>query len=331
MTVCKKTKLRERKEEGVALIAVVIMLVVIGTTTNDFAFNSTVDYSSAANARDELRAHYLARSAVNLSQLLLKVQTDVIDRNKQYLGGFDLQIADYANFLMSAFNSAEGAESLGALLGIEQGGVKGLGIDVGSFDLEMESLDGKLNINCGGGPNTGADMVLRFASSLSAMMIPDRYNRLFEEPDEEGQFADRAEVLRAIVDWVDQDGVIFQSTAAEDYHYNAGNDPYEIKNQYYDTVDELYLVRGVDDDFMDAFGNSFTVYGGCKVNLSLAEPPLLAALIIQYAATPNDPALHWKNLALLTRYLVEIRNMMGGFNDLKTFVQAVENPLAQLG
>jgi hypothetical protein len=328
-----KTWLRQQlrcREEGVALLSVVIVLAVISTAVADFAYNTEVDLTSAANARDDLRAHYLSRSALNLSRLLLRVQERLIDPNRQFLGGMDLQIADYAPMLISAFNSREGAEMLGSLIGVESGAIKGLGVDVGSFDLQMESLDGKLNINCGGGLNTGSPTVTRFAASLAALMLPMRYNLLFEEPDENGQYADRLEVMRAIIDWADQDNVMFGSgSAAEDYRYNTGKDPYEIKNQYYDTVEELRLVKGVDDDFMSAFGDSFTVYGDCKVNVNLADAPLLAALIMQHAASPNDPALQWQNLSLLTRYVTHIRTMLAGFKDVKAFITAVEQPAAE--
>jgi hypothetical protein len=316
------------RQEGAALLSVVVVIAIIATTAADFAYNSEVDLAASANARDDLRAHYLSRSAMNLSRLLLRVQERFIEPNRQFFGGMDLQIADYAPFLISAFNNREGAEMLGSLIGVDTAAIKGLGVDVGSFDLEMESLDGRLNVNCGGGLNTGDPKVARFAASLAAMMLPTRYNRLFEEPDENGQYADRLEVMRALVDWADQDNVMFGSSAAEDYRYNAGKDPYEIKNQYYDTLEELRLVKGIDDDFMAAFGDSLTVYGDCKVNVNLADAPMIAALIVQNASVPNDPALTWENLSLLTRYVLQIRGTLNGFPDAKAFIQAVETPTA---
>jgi Type II secretion system (T2SS), protein K len=317
---------RSAGERGVALIATVIVIVVIATAAADFAYNTQVDLSSATNSRDDLRAHYLARSGVNLSRLLLRVQQRIVDPKRKYLGGMDLQVADYAPLLMSAFNSREGAEALGSLLGIESGGIKGLGVDTGSFDLEMESLDGRLNLNCGGGTNSGSSNVVRFAAALASIMLSTRYNRLFEEPDEGGQYADRLEVMRAIIDWADQDTVMFGSSGVEDYQYNQSKDPYEIKNHYYDTVEELRLVKGVDDDFMAAFGDAFTVYGSCKVNINLAEAPLITALIIQHAATPNDPALRWENITMLSLFIVHIRDFLGGYPDMKSFIRAVEAP-----
>ncbi len=320
-----------RREEGVALISVVIILAVMGANAADFAYNARVDYTSAINARDDLQAHYHARSSINLARLLLLVQKKLIDPNRKYFGGMDIQIADYAPLLLSAFNNKEGAIALGSILGLEAEGIKGLGVEVGSFDLEMDSLDGKVNLNCGGGSNTGLAQVTDFAAALAAMMLSERYNRLFEEPDANGQYADRLEVMRAIIDWADQDTVMFGSTAAEDYRYSVGKDPYENKDQYFDTVQELRLVKGIDEDFMAAFGRAFTVYGSCKVNVGLAGAPVITALILRYAATQTDPALHPRNLTLLVRYVIMVRDMMGGFTNAKAFIQAVENPMAQLG
>lgn len=318
---------RDRRERGVALVAVVVVLVVIATAAADFAYNTQVDLNAAVNARDDLRAHYLSRSGVNLAMLLMRVQQRMIDPNRKFLGGMDLQIADYAPFLVTAFQSKEGAEALGSMLGLQARGIKGLGVDMGSFDLEMESLDGKINLNCGGGTNAGSQNVVRFAASLAALMLPERYNRLFEEADEDGQFADRLLVMRAIIDWADQDTVIFGTSAAEDYRYNAReNDPYEIKNHYFDTVEELRLVKGVDDEFMAAFGDAFTVYGGCKVNVNLADHSVIAALIMQHATTPTDQSLRWENVALVARYVVHIREFYGGYSDFKTFVKVIEQP-----
>jgi general secretion pathway protein K len=40
---------------------------------SEFSYGTSVDAAQAANARDELRAHYLARSSVNLSRMLIKI------------------------------------------------------------------------------------------------------------------------------------------------------------------------------------------------------------------------------------------------------------------
>ncbi len=62
---------------GVALILVLTTIAILTSIGVDFSYSSRVSLRLAENARDELRAYYLARSAVNLSRLLLHFQKQV--------------------------------------------------------------------------------------------------------------------------------------------------------------------------------------------------------------------------------------------------------------
>ena len=51
-------------------------------------------------------------------------------------------------------------------------------------------------------------------------------------------------------------------------------------------------MRGVGDAFWGSFGELFTVYGGCKVNVGAIPAdkwPILAAMIRYSAKDPNNP------------------------------------------
>ncbi len=56
---------RRRRQAGVALIIVTVTIAVRGAVVGDFSFNARVDLEAAANARDTLRAEYLARSSLS--------------------------------------------------------------------------------------------------------------------------------------------------------------------------------------------------------------------------------------------------------------------------
>ena len=56
------------------MLIVLTWLALMISVVSEFTYGTSVDASQAANARDEVRAHYLALSAVNLSRLLIKIQ-----------------------------------------------------------------------------------------------------------------------------------------------------------------------------------------------------------------------------------------------------------------
>jgi len=61
----------------VALILVLTTVAILTSIAVEFGYQSRVNLRLAENARDELRAYYLARSAVNLSRLLLHFQKQI--------------------------------------------------------------------------------------------------------------------------------------------------------------------------------------------------------------------------------------------------------------
>ena len=80
---------------------VAVAVVIITTLAYEGAFNTTIDYMAAAHARDNMRAEFHMRSGMNLARMVIRLQTDVLDRNRQYLG--DIQIADYTGPVHGGF------------------------------------------------------------------------------------------------------------------------------------------------------------------------------------------------------------------------------------
>ncbi len=343
-------------QHGVAILMVVACLAVLLPFTASFSYNSRVDFQSAINQRDEVVARNLERGAMRLSLLLFELQRQVFSQKqfRQMIGAMDItQIAPY---LMSIFGSKDGAEELGAfaslmgLDGFDTSIFSDLGVEYGTFEVRLEAESGKVNVNCLGSEGEGVNNPkARVAETLEAMLLPTLYNPLFEEEKSDGQRYTRSKVLAAIVDYIDEDTKRFDmvklgsSSANENYRYSQLYDPYLARNSRLDTIDELQLVQGVDDDLMLAFGDSLTVYGDsgkCKVNLNFASADQLA-LVLRHAVTDDD---RWRtegeNFLLktmpLARYVVEYRQM-SLFKDVKEFAELVKkpdqfiSPLAMLG
>ena len=345
------------RESGVALLITISVLALLIALVSEFTYTTEVYSAQAANARDEVRAHYLARSSVALSRLLIRIQQRFIEpimsQAQQMMGqsgqdmGISLRVTDYAGPIMGFFGgSKEEAGALGSMIGLDLSAAKGLGMKQGRIDAEISNEDGKIDINCGGGPSGDRTKQITVFRLLSALTFSPRYNRLFAERNAEGQFVDRTSLAQAIIDWADADEQMFSIEAGmsgtEDYRYDARSDPYKAHNNYYDTPDEVGLVRGMDANFLEAFLPYLTVHASdtrCRVNLASVKgdcTPLLVGLIraallpTQPGQTPADPTVLDDNRVYPLASILCERGTAVGFDSLRTIVSVLSNPAASI-
>src|SRR3954452_8449878 len=66
-----------KTQRGVALLLVLVGLAVLALLAQESRYNSIVEQRMATNARDEMRAHYLAKSGIGLARLMLRFQKQV--------------------------------------------------------------------------------------------------------------------------------------------------------------------------------------------------------------------------------------------------------------
>jgi type II secretory pathway component PulK len=347
------------RQSGVALLISISMLALLIALCSEFTYETSIHTMQAANARDEVRAHYLARSAVSISRLLIKIQQRFIEpimqQAQQMLAsssggdlGVSLRLTDYAGTIMGFFGgSSEEVKMLGGLVGIDTTEAKGLGLKSGRLDAEVSTEDGKIDINCGSGTSSIRARQITLFQQLTALVYSPRYNSLFANANAEGQFVDRNDLARAIVDWADGDILMFSiepgASSTEDYRYDARKDPYRAHDNSYDTVEETALVRGMDARMMEAFLPYLTVYASdprqtCRVNLASVKgdcTPLLVGLI--RAALMRDPNKPPADLSILddqkvyplASILCE-RGTAVGFESLDTIVSVLSNPQASI-
>ena len=314
--------MKRRRQRGVALVTVLIAIAITLVVTSEFGTTTNVDMTAAANYRDQMRAHFLARSAANLGELVIRIQQR-LDNIKGLSG--QVQITDYADQLVLPF--CGGPEEVQAAIGFNSNQIKGLGADVGTcgFNGPIRTEDDKININCANNPSAWATI----KAAIDALIFFPAYDPVFDDNDADGWHRDRAMQSAALIDYIDSNTMhLADRGTTEDYGYESLKDRYYAKNNVIDTLSELKLVRGVDDRFWSLFGTAFTVYGGCKMNLSaISNTQLIAGVLYLAAKNPNDPViLDPRRLFLLASYVAKARQFGESFSSISDFVNFVKDP-----
>jgi len=321
-------KPRRKRQRGIAIVTVLIAIAITLVISNQFGTSTNVDLIAAANYRDQMRAHFLARSAVDLSELVIRLQQR-IDNIKALRG--QVQITEFADQVLMAFCGSP--EMVQASVGFDSTSAKGLGADIGTCGIvgSITTEDDKINVNCANGNDATAATL---KSALDALVFFPAYDPVFEEADAEGYRRDRALQVSSIIDYIDANGQRNRERGTtEEYGYENLKDPYKPKNNYIDSVGELKLARGVDDRFWTLFGSSFTVYGSCKTNISaLTNSQLIAAILYLAAKNPNDPLLQNPQKLFTLAGLVAKAKLFGmQFTTLDDFVDFVKDPGSAVG
>ncbi|MET0795476.1 MAG: type II secretion system protein GspK [Polyangiaceae bacterium] len=290
-----------RQRRGVALILVLAALTVLTVMLTEVQDESSAEFSSALSARDALVAEYAAKSAVNLSRLLIAAEP-TIRRSLTLVfalvgGPRQIPVWQYADRILGAFNDQDGASSFASLAGVDPKLGKNLGFKGGGFELTIVDEDSKINFNVAA--RGDAFSQTRLAAQLTGLIGPPQYSPLFEGRDADESYSDRRAVCSAIIDWVDPDqdqalcdptSTTAQQAAAEDSFYQLLKKPYQRKNAAFDSLEELHRVRGISDDFWTTFIDPdpdnpdkriVTVWGQGAVNVNTANPQTLLTIACQ--------------------------------------------------
>lgn len=302
---------RRRRQRGAALIMVLGALTILSVMLSEFQDEMSSEFASALSDRDALKAEYAARSAINLSRLLIAAEPTVRQAGGMLMmalggGGKPPQIPVWAfsGQILGAFNDADGAEMFKSLLSTDISSGSGLGFDGAGFDVKIVDEDSKIAINNAARSSFGAQNVAR---QLMGLIGGPQYDPLFEQSDDNGEHHSRYDICSAIIDWVDANQDLenceaaaqaqAQSAPPEDSYYRNLPDPYQRKNAAFDSLDELHMVRGVGDDFWATFiepdpedpaQRPVSVWSQGKININTTSPRTLLSYICAWAV-PETP------------------------------------------
>lgn len=141
-------------------------------------------------------------------------------------------------------------------------------------------------------------------------------------------------IADAVVDWMDADDTP-RIGGAESSYYQSLPYPYRAKNDLFDTIEELRLVRGVTRDVFEKIRPFVTVHSSGRINVNTAPKEILMALsawppasgvapideaeaqrIIEYRAQNPFTAVSADQLGKGSARLGEIRASSAPFGDL---------------
>jgi general secretion pathway protein K len=340
-------RLRARRQRrGVALILVLSSLTILTVMLSEVQDENAAEFASALQARDSVTAEYAAKSAINLSRLLIAAEPTI---RKTLAPLFlmmksappQIPVWEFTDRVMGAFNDAEGAAAFQALGGFDLTKGKNLGLAGASFEIKVVDEDSKINLN--EPARGGAFGQSRLASELIGLMGGAQNNPLFEGRDADGQFSDRQAICSSVIDWADPDAESYvcdpnnptaQSAAAEDSFYERLKQPFSRKNAAFDSLEELHKLRGFGDDFWSTFidpdpdrpeKRTVTVWGQGTINVNTANPQTLLAFICSTAPQARacvDPVEAQKFLMMVTM----LRGAMAGvplFSSPQMFINAL--------
>src|SRR5262249_53670498 len=194
----------------------------------------------------------------------------------------------------------------------------------GSFNTKIVDENSRINVQQLDGFRARQAAIV---TQLRAMMADPKYDFIFDEPDANRDRVRRDDVILAMTDWIDQDDTAAvldpanpQSPLAkgfgdENSAYQRYEPRYKAKNGRFDSLEELYMVRGVNDRFMAAFGDRLTIWPdiNSKLNINTDDPQQMMTNILIAAANPNDPALRDPRLLATILREIQLRKMFSFF------------------
>lgn len=321
----KKWFQRTANDRGVALMIVLSGLMILTVAVVEFSYNSRISYRIAVNSLERLQAYYLAKSAINFSKMLLRYNKEAQETAKKAsstIGSMNIEPI-YRMMPLSSNLIRETLGGNTSALGGEEGEEEQT-IDFGSLTDEQKDKaeaeeEGKEETKKG--ISSGISMMnekeaqnfLDFEGDFSSVITEENakfdLNRIFalvpgsKSADQrnqllesiltlpqfkdlfEDQFSGPKQLVFAIGDWVDSNGMIDEYDAVQRGNESSayGKVDYPVKNAKLATLAELRLVAGMNDQILKELTPFATIYSGSeKINACVSENDDFVKVLIHY-------------------------------------------------
>lgn len=297
---------KDAPRRGVALLTAIMVIATMIIFTADMIVTSSVNLKLAVKNRDNVKAEYLAKSGLNLALFLISADLgiDLFQYQMQKTPPTD-GAGDVWSMVNGLPIGGDTMEMLGEvqeqfdLSSVNDGAVLDqLKLFDGSFAINVEDETKRINVNyCGEGQSPECLAMLEALMSCPA----------------EREFLNKKkltprEVAANIKDWVDDNTRPVEGWATagtEEAPYEKRDPKVVPKNAPLDSLDELKMVEGWDDEMHTVFSPFLTIYpipppgvqAKPKVNLNTAAQEVLFCLLPQSQSSCAEVATKFVNPA----------------------------------
>jgi len=285
----------------VALLMVLSAIVILALVLVEFGVTARTHLTTGVNLRDDARATMMADTALVLGRACLD------PKGWGPMAGFQDKVdaQKLCNLLLDIFVNGRVDLPVGGL-SVELEGIEGVGITTGEIeDIELTPEDSYIGLRglwCPPRPGRALDDQQLDCQSrkaavlkLRALLCDPTIAYLFEKEQADGHEYSREEIIANLIDWVDSDDsrveirlspvlqILPDVGEGEDSYLRAKDRRYRSKDAPFDSVHELRLVRGINDELFEFLRDKVSVHAAEKINVNEASAEVLGALMFAHS------------------------------------------------
>ncbi|MCB9527100.1 MAG: general secretion pathway protein GspK [Myxococcales bacterium] len=277
-----------RRSAGVALLMVITAITVLALVLLEFSGSARTHLSAGTNIRDDIRAQSTADTALALTRACLDPEA------WGPLASFQqrLDLNKLCSMMLKVFTESQLDLPFGGL-SLEIEGLEGAGLSNGKIeDVELvpeAAFIGLAGLACPGGTN-GCLQQLVTVRLMRTLLCDPKVAHVFEREQADGKEYTRADIVANLIDWMDKDdtrvqvdfinGTVADSADSEDSYYReVQGDRYRSKDAPLDSVEELRLIRGINDELFTYLAPQVSVHSAGKIDINKASAQTIANLM----------------------------------------------------
>ena len=243
-----------KSERGVVLLIVLVVVAILTTIVVDLIYFTDVDMEIALNSRNRVKAGYLAKSGIYLVAGALREKTLE-------------ELAGFTSILDSRTDDRNGLWSIR---------VPQYPIGDGIVSLEVLDERSKINLNA----------LVNQRSNIVDKQVKVQIEELSRFLNVDG--GKSRDFVASLINWLDRPikGAKNDQEAngAREGYYMGLSSPYRIKDGPLDSVEEIKLIRGMDDEYYAKIKDFVTIYPPDK-RVSFSTAPVIVMKAVLKSAT----------------------------------------------